>query len=134
MDESVVQEKSITCNAVITDFHGYLDRKNYIAVLVIVGIIGTVLRVLLFPEADEQKFNMTSLTQALLYIIWGFIVYVEICASLKRLNDLQWNKWLVLITLIPVAALIIRIPCVFKKGVLHSKVNNIIENEDCVEK
>lgn len=104
-------------NTTITDFHGYLNRKSFFAVIVITSILQMILRVILLPEGDEPSLNLPLCYEVLLYMLWGFILYIVACAYAKRLNDLQWSKWNLVLIFIPIIAIFVAIPCIFKKGV-----------------
>lgn len=106
-------------NTTITDFHGYLNRKSFFAVILITSILQTILKVILFPEVDEFHLNIPIHYEVLLYMLWLFILYIVTCAYAKRLNDLGWSKWNLVIIFIPIIALFVAIPCIFKKGVEH---------------
>ena len=43
-------------------------------------------------------------------------VVVSILATIRRLNDLKWNRWMALITLVPVANTIIFLVLLFTPG------------------
>ncbi len=93
-----------------------IHRVEFVSVVFITNIIATFSRVLYEPEYFNLNFQPTIFVVLIGVAICFFMLYLEICAYIKRLDDLKWSKWLVLIALIPYICLFIAIPCTFMKS------------------
>lgn len=110
--------KAISCK-------GNIHRLEFICVLFVTNIIATFSRVLYEPAYFKLDFQPTIFITLIGIAICFFMVYLEICAYIKRLNDLKWSRWLVIVALIPVVCLGIAIPCTFIKSKIEDNSINI---------
>lgn len=71
--------------------------------------------------AKEQNFNLMFLYVALILLL----VIAEICVTSKRLRDIQWSQWILILWLFPYASVVISILLLFIK----SKTDNSLIQE-----
>ena len=95
---------------------GNIHRLEYFLVLLTTSIMCGLVNVILAPECYGLEYKINNLMFIIGVVIAFFLTYIEVCACIKRLNDLKWSKWLAIIHIIPVVTLCLKIPCLFIKG------------------
>ena len=105
---------------------GNIHRLEYFLILVFAHLMYKASLYLYAPEDLKLSYTPTTLMFSIGVILTLFMLYVEICATIKRLNDLKWSKWLTVLTLIPYVCIVIRIPCLFFKGKIEKVEDNNI--------
>lgn len=115
--------KAVTINGVI-------HRLEYFAILIFSAVMYKTCLLLYAPEDLKLNYTPTTLMFSMGAILTLFVLYIEICATIKRLKDLNWSKWLVILTLIPYVCILIRIPCLFFKGKINTSDQD--SNEETV--
>ena len=108
---------------------GNIHRMEYFLILVFAHMMYKASLFLYAPEDLKLSYTPTTLMFSIGVILTLFMLYVEICATIKRLNDLKWSKWLTVLTLIPYVCIVIRIPCLFFKG----KIKEVEDNNNSEE-
>ena len=107
---------------------GSIHRLEYFLVILGSFILYLFNNFIYAPERYGLDYKPTNLMLLIGYLIAFFLIYIQVCACIKRLNDLKWSKWLAIIHIIPFVSLGIRIPCLFIK----SKVDNSNDSYDNV--
>jgi hypothetical protein len=79
------------------------------------------------PERYGLDYTPNNLMKIVGFVIAFFLIYIQICACVKRLNDLKWSKWLAVIDIIPIISFGIRIPCLFLKS-KSIEDDNVVHN------
>lgn len=95
---------------------GSIHRLEYFLVLLATDIMYGLVNFIYAPERYGLEYKTNNFMFIIGTIIAFFLIYIEVCACIKRLNDLKWSKLLAIIHIIPFVTLSIRIPCLFIKG------------------
>ena len=100
-------------------FTGRIERKIYFITKSILYAILTI--ILLFVKQSNIEIATTISGAVLTQIIF----ILSFFAASKRLRDIKWSQWLLLIWLIPIFGGIIGLPLLFVKSKFS---NNVIDN------
>lgn len=95
---------------------GIIHRAEFIIVVFVVNAVAAFSRVLLKPQAFNLEFQPTTFWILISLVICFFMMYLEVCAYIKRLNDLKWSKWLSALAIIPFISFVLFIFCAIKKS------------------
>lgn len=99
------------------NWRGTIGRLEYFLSLFITNLfIEFISSILITPEDLNLNYSPTILSILIGIIITFLGIYIIICATIKRLNDIKWSKWLTIIALIPGICLFVTLPCIFMKG------------------
>ncbi|MBE7711263.1 MAG: DUF805 domain-containing protein [Cyanobacteria bacterium SIG31] len=99
-------EKIISCseNTNIFSYKGILKRKNYFIFTLVVILINTLLNLITKKIIDA---DMYSFFQGMAFVISILIVVASVFATIKRLRDIGWWKWLAIISIMPILMLVL---------------------------
>lgn len=89
-------------------WNGSIHRLEYFLVMVAIFIVYALDYLIYAPERYGLEYRPTNLMMIIGFAIAFFLIYIQICACIKRLNDLKWSRWLAVIHVIPIVSLIIR--------------------------
>ena len=95
---------------------GNIHRAEFFIVIFITNFISVLSRILYDPQFFSLDIQPSTFVMLIGIATCFFMVYLEICTYIKRLNDLKWSKWLAIIALIPYVCLALAIPCTFIKS------------------
>lgn len=99
---------------------GRIIRKDFNLILLFLFPIGFIINMMLDTNFDSiivyRNENAEIFARTTAIISSLFYVYIEVCAIIKRLRDLQFSPWFVFFTIIPIFSLFIIIPCMFFKS------------------
>ncbi len=93
-------------NINVFDPRGRLHRLHYCVLIVFCNVTIRILLVLLGSSTDS----------IFLIII---LLYMQFCAVMKRLNDIQVSRWLILLILIPIINIVFGLYLLFMPGKLQ---------------
>jgi uncharacterized membrane protein YhaH (DUF805 family) len=113
---------SLDFKSFFTTHTGRINRKPYlfyyvipaIAVSIVVSIIGGILTAIFAnPEGTSIVVLIVNLLVGILSII---VSLAGICPTIRRLHDLNYSGWLILLGLVPVVAIVLVILLCAKPG------------------
>ena len=107
---------------------GVIHRLEYFLVMLTSMIIYALDFFIYAPERYGLEYKPTSVMLIIGFTVVLFLIYVQVCACIKRLNDLKWPKWLAIIHIIPIVSIAIRVPCLFVKGKVEKEDNFVGDN------
>lgn len=106
---------------ILFSFKGTISRLEYVLGFIIgsfLGCLGITLTYLLI--GDHNLSDGMKITEAALCLsCFIFMIVVHFALSAKRLRDLQWSQWLLVLTAIPVVSLYMLIIFLFIPGKLQ---------------
>ena len=100
---------------------GNIHRAEFIIVNLITNTISVLSRMLYDPEFFSLDIQPTTFVMLIGIAICFFMVYLEICTYIKRLNDIKWSKWLSALAIIPFISFVLFIFCAIKKSEFYSR-------------
>lgn len=92
-------------------FKGTISRLKYVLGAVIASVVGIIVFALIYILiGDHHLSDSMKVTKAALYLsCLIFMIITHFALSSKRLRDLQWGQWLLLLTVIPIVSSIMLI-------------------------
>ncbi len=92
---------------------GRINETNYFIIMLITTIMAISYLAFVFFK-KFQNFNIAFETIMLFVMLVN--LYVQVCAIIKRLRDIKYSPWLVLLSFVPILFLVVCIPCLFAKS------------------
>ena len=107
--------KELICNKNPLSFTGTINRLPYFITKLVLFVMASI------PAFYKTMNNQIDVIQFMFFqiIILQIVFVLAFYAASKRLRDIQWSQWLLLIWAIPFVGLIVGIPLLFVK----SKIN-----------
>ncbi|MFS1001220.1 DUF805 domain-containing protein [Enterococcus casseliflavus] len=106
----------------ITNWNGKTSRAKYWQIFFVVFVIGFILEVISRQMTGISLiqqifyFKYTSLLHLILFLLFTLLNLMLWVFQIRRLNDLSFSRWIVLINLIPIAGPTIMTLLMLKKG------------------
>ncbi len=96
---------------------GKIGRLVYFSTMISLIIMHAIWMVMLGLVISSQQVSFFSISCLVLAFLFGGIIsIIDMFASSKRLRDVQWHQWYLLLLPIPVVTLLARLPLLFIKG------------------
>ena len=113
--------KELVCNNNPLSFTGKISRLSYFVVKLALFVIASI------PVIYKSMNNQIDEIQFMFFqvIILQIVFVLAFYAASKRLRDIQWSQWLLIIWAIPYVGLLIGTPLLLIK----SKIDNISNQE-----
>ena len=107
--------KELICNKNPLSFTGTINRLPYFITKLVLFVMASI------PAFYKTMNNQIDVIQFMFFqiIILQIVFVLAFYAASKRLRDIQWSQWLLLVWAIPFVGLIVGIPLLFVK----SKIN-----------
>ena len=121
LDTEVPSSNELMCNKNPLSFTGTINRLPYFITKLILFVMVSipVFYKTINNQIDEMQFLFLQ------FVVLQIVFVIAFYAASKRLRDIQWSQWLLILWAIPFVGLIVGIPLLFVK----SKINNALTQE-----
>ena len=121
LDTEVPSSNELMCNKNPLSFTGTINRLPYFITKLILFVMVSipVFYKTINNQIDEMQFMFLQ------FVVLQIVFVIAFYAASKRLRDIQWSQWLLILWAIPFVGLIVGIPLLFVK----SKINNALTQE-----
>ena len=109
--------KELMCNKKPLSFIGTINRLPYFITKLVLFIMASIPAIYksINNQVDEMHFIILQ------FLVLQIVFVLAFYAASKRLRDIQWSQWLLLVWAIPFVGLIVGLPLLFVK----SKINSV---------